>query len=216
MKEPDFISSILKRVTELDAKYAIDAMGGSESLYEKTLMRMVRQLPLYIGEMDDSLSLDGGLGAFAVKVHGIKGTLRHVGKMRLADKAESLEEAAKTGDKTYCAEHYGFFKEELLRFYAQVNEVAGLETDAGAGAEITNDGNISDYIDTIKQAGEAADSYDSMSAYEILLPLTKTRFGGNTDELVLKAANALDQFMPFEALEYIAELLNECEKPQIS
>lgn len=214
MKKSDFISSILKRIPELDVEYAIEAMGGSESLYEKTLMHMVRQIPLNIGEMDASLNSNGDLDAFAVKTHGIKSSLRHVGKISLANEAESLETAAKAGDRTYCDGNYGAFKEELLRFYDQVNEAAGLETDAGS--KIADGGNISDFIGVLKQAGEAADACDSMSAYEIILPLTKIHFGGNTDDLVLKAATAFDQFKPFEALEYITELLNECGKPQLS
>lgn len=217
MKESEYISSILERIPELNVEYAIGAMGGSEALYEKTLTHMVRQIPLNIGEMDASIKSNGDFGVFAVKVHGIKSAFRQVGIMALASKAESLEMAAKAGDRTYCEENYGTFREELLWFYDQVNEatgqISGSETDAGL--EGANVGNISDFIDELKQAAEAADLCDSMSAYNILLPLTKTRFGGNTDDLVLKAATALDQFKPFEALEYIAELLNECKKTQL-
>lgn len=212
MNGPDFISSILKRIPELNVKYAVDAMGGSEDLYEKTLIHMARHIPLNIGEMDDSLNAKGDLAAFAVRVHGVKSTLRHVGKTALAGDAEALETAAKEGNKAYCDGHYGAFRENLLMFYSQVNEVAGLETDAKP--ETTNDGNISDFTGALKQAAAAADACDSMSAYELLLPLTKIRFGGNTDDLVLKTTNALDQFRPFEALEYIAELLNKCGEPQ--
>lgn len=217
MKEPDFISSILEHIPELDVKYAIEAMGGSESLYEITLMRTARQIPSNIREMDSSLHANSDLETFAVKTHGIKSVLRHVGEMKLADKSEALEMAAKTGDRIYCYGNYEAFKEELLRFYDNVNvaagQAAGSETDTEP--EVANDGNISDFIDALKQAGEAADSCDSMSAYEIILPLTKIRFGGNNDDLILKAATALDQFRPFEALEYIEKLLNKCENPQI-
>lgn len=217
MKEPDFISSLLTRIPELNVEYAIEAMGGSRPLYEKTLMHTVRQIPSNIGEMDDSLNSKSNLDAFAVKVHGIKSALRHVGKMELANGAEALEKAAKAGERTYCEENYGVFREKLLHFSQQVNEVAeqAANSEANAGIIITNDGSLSDFIDALKQAGEAAELCDSMSAYELILPLTKMRFGEGPDHLILMAATTLDQFKPYEALEYITELLNRCEKPQL-
>lgn len=216
MKESDFISSLLTRIPELDVEYAIEAMGSSELLYEKTLMHMVRQIPLNIDEMDDSLNTKNDLAAFAIKVHGIKSALRHVGKKVLANEAEALETAAKAGDREYCEGNYGAFREELMRFNDQVNEIAGQSagSEADVGSGITNSANISDFIDILKQAGEAAELCDSISAYEILFPLTKMRFNENTDDLILKAANKLDQFKPYEAVEYITELLSKCEKPQ--
>lgn len=213
MRESVYISSILERIPELNVDYAIEAMGGSVSLYEKTLSHMVRQIPLNIEEMDSSLKSNGDVGAFAVKVHGIKSAFKQIGITGLANEAESLEMAAKAGDKTYCDGNYDAFRDSLLRFYNKINEAAGQipgsEADAGTGT--LNDGNISDFVDALKEAGEAADLCDSMSAYNALLPLTKTHFGGNIDDLVLKAATALDQFKPFLALEYITELQNECK-----
>lgn len=215
MNEPVFSQfiSLAKSIPGLDVKYAVEAMGGSEALYEKTLMHTVRHIPSNVEEMDASLHANSDLEAFGIKVHGIKSALRHVGKMELARKAESLENAAKGKDKMYCIGHYVSFKDELLRFYSRVNDVsrqcAGPETDTGA--ESVTKGDINSFIDVIKQAQKAADLCDSMSAYEILLPLTKMRFGGACDNLISKAATALDKFEPFEAMEYITELLNECK-----
>lgn len=210
MKELGSISSKLQHIPKLDVEYAIDSMGGSEALYEETLMRMVRQIPSNIGEMDAFLDSNGDLSAFAIKVHGVKGVLRHVGKTALANDAESLELAAKAGNKTYCAEHYESFKKDLLCFRDQIS--AALEPETGnTEAEPFHSGSISDFIDTLKQAEEAADLCDSMAAYEILLPLTKIHFGGDIDNLISNAATALDQFKPFEAFECITELLNVSE-----
>lgn len=214
MKAPSFITALVERISELDIEYAIDAMGGSESLYEKTLMHMVRHIPINISQMDDFLFTNEDLNAFAIKTHGIKSALRHVGKMVLANEAESLEKAAKAGDKTYCTEHYGIFKRNLLHFFDQVNEVTEQTSDSGKDTEkgFICDSDISDYIDALKQAREAADSCDSMSAYDILLPLTKIRFEKDVDDLVMNAANALDLFKPYEALEHITELLKKSKK----
>lgn len=212
MNAPNFITSLKERMPELGVEYAIDAMGGSESLYEKTLMHTVRHIPINAGQMDDFLFSKDDLSAFAIKTHGIKSALRHAGEKTLANEAETFEMKAKAGDKTYCTEHYGVFKMKLLRFFDEVNEIAktfGLETDAGKG--FSSDSDISEFADALKQAAEAADLCDSMSAYDLLLPLTKMSFDTETDDLIMNAANALDQFKPYEAVEYITKLLSKCK-----
>lgn len=216
MKESAFISSLLTYIAKVDMDRAMEAMGGSETLYEKTLTHMARQIPANVKEMDESLHEKNDLDAFAVKVHGIKSVLRHVGKMALANGAEALENAAKAGDRAFCEEHYGPLREELLRFFDEVNEVTrqteGLRADAGL--VVKHEEGICCFVNLLKQAGEAAELCDSMTAYEILFPLTKIHFDESTNALILKAANTLDQFKPYEALEYVNELLSKCENPQ--
>lgn len=204
--------SLLEKIPDLDAVYAVENIGGSELLYEKSLRQVNRLIPSNLEQMD-SYYEGGDLGAFAVKAHGLKGSFGQVGDRRLSKLAEALEKAAKAGDWEYCREHYGAFREELLRFHEQVDAVFQ-SADMGDATqhENTREESIADYRDVLSRAWTAADEYDSMAASEILSPLTRRRFGKAADELISNAVTALDIFQAQKALEYISELLNECEK----
>lgn len=202
----DFIS-LIKLIPEIDTEYAIDAIGGSESIYEKLLMRIIDMIPLNIEKMDNVILAGGALGDFAVKVHGVKNSLRQAGYRRLALDAEALEIAAKAGEAAYCAEHYESFRKDMMHFYKQVNIAASQSK--GSDPEIKNDHerSISAFFDTLTKAEALAGAYDTISAYELLLPLAKYNFGGDADRLIAKAMKALDVFKPKKAQEYITELI---------
>lgn len=207
----DFISHI-KNIQGLDAEYAIDTLGGSVPLYESLLKKTFRLLPSNIEQMDQHIGEVGDLGAFAVKAHGVKGSLNQIGCFSLAKLAESLEKAAKAGDAQYCAGHYYTFREELLRFYnllnAAVTQAAGTpELDDATGAD---KGKL---VEALLRAREATADFDAISAAEILAPFANLRFGADTDVLLANAMETLDRFKNGQALDYIEELLEKCGKP---
>lgn len=206
---PDFMSAI-KCIPGLDTAYAIKALGDVEPLYEKMLRKVLRLLPSNIEEMDKFLCENNDLDAFAVKVHGVKGSLGQVGCLTLSKRAESLEKAAKAGDRPYCDENYGPFKAELLHFYGQLNDADLQSAEAEDGADA---GVVDGLADMLGQAKEAAENYDAISAADILLPLTKRRLGGGMDELILSAVDELEVFRPQKALKYIAELIDMVNRP---
>lgn len=205
----DFIS-LVSQIPELDTEHAIETIGGSEALYESTVKYMMRFIPSNVEQMDKCLNTDNALNDFAIKVHGIKSSLRQMGHLHLAKQAEALEKAAKAGENSFCIEHYGSFRDDLLCFYNQVNYLILLNADkeTGCADESTNHGEISNFYDILTQIKAEAEAYDTISAAEKLLPLTKYRFSEDTNRLIAKAMEALDTYKPRQALEYLAELLD--------
>lgn len=206
----DFIS-YLKELAELDTEYAIEAIGGSEALYEKMLKKTIRLLPSKVEMLEEYFHADDDMKAFSVAVHGMKGSLRQLGYLQLSMQAEMLEKAAKAGDRAYCVGQIDSFREELLRFYEKTDElIRQAEPDTDSADRQKSD--IRAFSQILTRAKEAAEDYDSTTAVEILLPLTKCSFGENIDQLVADAVNMLDMFKPRQALTHIAKLLEECEK----
>lgn len=199
---------LLKSNYSVCVENAVEALGGSEVLYEKLIKQIIRMLPSRIESMDGFLGEGRDLPAFGICVHGIKGLLSQVGCQGLALTAGRLETAAKTGDWLYCDAHYGAYRDELLRFcekvIAHLPDVDKAETEAGS---------IQDYYDILCQARDAAEDYDSISAAEIVSRLTGICFGREIDTLVSEVVQALELFQPEKALNDMNELIKKCETP---
>lgn len=206
----DFVS-LIRLIPDMDVDYAIEAIGGSEPLYEKVLIRIVRLIQSNIEQMDQFLDKDEALNDFAIKVHGVKSSMRQAGYLKLALRAEALEKSAKDGDRLYCTQHYAPFREDLLHFRDQVDNAISQSTDAETKSETGNvsSSNLGSFFDVLDKVKAAAAAYDTLSASELLSPLTKMHFGENEDILITKAMDALDVFKPKQALEFIAELMEK-------
>lgn len=209
--ESSKILFLLKDITDLNTEFAVGEIGGSESMYEILLKKVIGLIPSNIEAMDKFLDVDNDIGAFAIRVHGVKGSLRQVGCESLAKLAEELEKAAKANDKQRCVANYGAFKEELLKFYEQVNSILRGAEDTAENSGSAQ-GNINEYIDALKQVKAAAAGFDTILAVSYLAPLLKLRFGGEIDALLKNAANEFDAYRPRKALAYITKLLDEYPK----
>lgn len=136
--------------------------------YVEELRPLLEELPIY-AETD--------LDRFRVKVHGIKGTSRQVGRMELGLAAERMETAAKTGDRDYITEHLSAFLEQVKENLQQTEAKLAISQSArttrpmiatdprvdGMGQE--EERSISDLLTQLK---EGFDAYD-LSGIEALL-----------------------------------------------
>lgn len=202
--------TIVKSISDIDAEYAIESIGGSEELYKKMLAQMIRLTPQNVKQMDECIGAND-LNLFGVKVHGVKGALRQAGCLRLAKYAEALENEAKAGNAWYCREHYCTFRDKLLCFAEQMRvgfESTEEETDVLSANEFLSD--INGYTDILAQVKAAVEDYDSLLATERLLPLTKKWFGESANSLIKKTMEELNLFRPQTALVYITELIDKC------
>lgn len=209
--ESSKFSFLLSNIPDLNAELAIAGIGGSESMYKKVLDKVMSLLPANVEEMDKFLHEDEDLGAFAIKVHGIKGSLRQIGCPRLADLAYALETESKAGNREYCDRHYVGFREELLHFYEQVDSIMRTGENTAENGE-SAPGDINEYLDVLTQVKDAAAGYDSSAAISSLSPLLKINFGGNADILLKKAAKEFESYRPRKGLVCITELLAECQQ----
>lgn len=210
-KNSSKISFLLKDITDLNAEFAITGIGGSEAMYKRVLDMVIGMLPTNIAEMDKFLKEEDNLGDFTIRVHGVKSSLRQVGCYRLGDLADALEKAGKANDRQYCDMNYGAFREEVLRFYEQVNSVLRNMGNKAGSCE-TPSGDINDYIDVLTRVKEAAMGYDSILAMKRLSPVLKFHFSVDIDELLKKAATEFEAYRPRKGLVHITELLNKYQK----
>lgn len=200
METLDYLTAI-SRIPGLDTEHAIEIMGGSAMLYEKTIQQMVRYIPSNIEQMDNFLADSSTLNDFAIRVHGIKSSLRQIGHPRLAKQAEELEMAAKSEDYTFCLAHYGSFREGCLSFY----DLASAAVIPEAVAETES---VKNFYEILTQIKADVEDYDVMAAAEKLMPLTRHRFDEDTDRLIAQAMEALETYKAQQALIYITELLD--------
>lgn len=206
-------SDIMERLRNfpmLDAVQAVEAIGGSEELYIKVMRLTANGIPQNIRQLGNNLFKDSDLDKFNSTVHSIKVSMNQIGYREPIRLAESLESASASGDSQYCKEQYSAFRKTMMLFQEEITK-ALQEGGQAAGQLAEIDSDIRDYKDELSRAKEAADSYDSISAYDILSPLKKRHFDGNIDTLISEAADALEAFQPQKAAGAISELLKECE-----
>ena len=72
--------------------------------YEKEMRPLLTTLPIYL---EEDISL------FHIKVHGLKGASRQIGKQEIGDFAEYMELAAKDRDLEYIRQNFDYFLQKL-------------------------------------------------------------------------------------------------------
>lgn len=205
----DFIG-LISRNPDLDTEQALSNLGGLQDVYEKTVRLVIRLLPQNVDQMDKALS-DNDLRSFGIKAHSIKGSMNQIGNLELGVCAGGLENASKEGNRQYCLDNYGAFRERLLLFYSQMKNIVLYDRDIGKEAdngEIQKDC-LGDFTDILIRAQLAIKDYDALLAMDILSPLLQRRFGRPYDNLILSAVDALEVFDLQESLKYISDLLKD-------
>lgn len=88
--------------------------------YRRTLETYVQEVNGLFGQLrgDAGSNLDG----FRVKVHGIKGASRQLGRFSMGESAEVMEMAAKTENRAYLQRHLEDFLEELSETLKEAEE----------------------------------------------------------------------------------------------
>lgn len=190
----------LRPMSEINIDAALELMGGLEELYESAFMITQRKLPENIGKLDGYLENES-LYDFAIEVHGLKGALNNIGCSLLGNYAANLEKAAKAEDRDYCRHHYGDFKRRILEFH----EKAGKIIDA-MRQEDRQKGDAALLRERLAAAKSACDEYDSFSAYEVLMELTRYAFSPEVDALMEHALRSAENCDYDDALERIRQM----------
>jgi HPt (histidine-containing phosphotransfer) domain-containing protein len=106
----------LRSVDGVDFESGLRRFGDDEDVYLDILKSYVRNTPPLIDEIRDCR--EEYLPAYAVVVHGIKGSSRGIGAEIIGLRAESLEFAAKDGDFTFVRANNGVFIGEAEKLIA--------------------------------------------------------------------------------------------------
>ncbi len=99
----------------------------------KILKSFVNETTILLGELNELKDTD--MDTFRTKVHGIKGTLRQIGRKEISDEAEIMEMAAKAGHKEFIDRRLNDFIQVISEEIEDIKEeIKNGETDIEEGS----------------------------------------------------------------------------------
>jgi signal transduction histidine kinase/CheY-like chemotaxis protein len=141
------------RVEGIDLRKAIERFGGSEGALIEALGSYARNTGALLDKLRSPS--EGGLGDYAVVVHGVKGSSYGVCADDVGKDAEALERAAKAGDFAFVSEGAGAFISKAEALLSRL--AAALELTAGGGGKPRRDAPDAGALTRLKAACEAYD-----------------------------------------------------------
>jgi CheY-like chemotaxis protein len=115
------------RVEGINMRKALSFLGDDEESLVMVLYAYLDSIPPVLDQIREIG--EGGLPAYAIAVHGIKGSSRSICAEALGAQAEALEYAAKAGDMTFVRENNGPFIQAAEKLIAALR--AALPEDNG-------------------------------------------------------------------------------------
>jgi signal transduction histidine kinase/DNA-binding response OmpR family regulator/HPt (histidine-containing phosphotransfer) domain-containing protein len=112
-----------RSVTGIDLSAVKELYGNSAAAYMPVLKSFVTHIPLFLEEL--SACIEGDLGQYAIKVHGLKGSCGTVCAAGAAAAAGDLERAAKEGDMTFVRTHHGALVRAVTDLTAELTAMIG-------------------------------------------------------------------------------------------
>jgi HPt (histidine-containing phosphotransfer) domain-containing protein/HAMP domain-containing protein len=186
-------------VEGLSVEAALETMGDLEDVYERAIRLFIRLAPESAAKMDGYLNDD--IKAFAIEIHGMKGSLNNIGAAGLAARAAGIEDKAKSGDAAYCVAEYPRFRELMLDLRDRIADALPSETSSQKP-----EGDRDALLDTLEKAAEFADSYDAFEAKGLMLKAAESSYGGEIDALLEGIIAELEIFNCESAVAVIEKL----------
>lgn len=117
----EYMDVKLRQSPEPDAgRMMLESGGGKLQRYCKTLETFVMEMKPLLELLPDYNKDDQDM--FRIKVHGIKGASRQIGRMAISEKAEILEMASKTHNLSFIDSHLGDFLSHLSETIEEVEQ----------------------------------------------------------------------------------------------
>lgn len=171
--------------TEMDPAFL--SVDGSVGGYIRTLEAFVQEMKPLIKEL--SVYAKDDLELFRIKVHGIKGVSRQIGRAELSESAEILEMAAKTQNKRFIQAHMEAFRQELSDNVLEVEEELShipVQEDLKMG----EGQNVNDLFERLK---EGFDSYQINKIEKSIYALEHAELTEEETKLLDRAKEAYDE-----------------------
>ncbi|WP_020587636.1 transporter substrate-binding domain-containing protein [Desulfobacter curvatus] len=173
----------------IDVAKGLKNMAGNKTLYKKIICDFKDAYKgLNIEDLDDDL--------LKKTTHTIKGLSANIGATALHKVAKILDE---TRDKTLVPE----FNETLARLIAEIEEKM---PETGLPLARTDQIAAGEAQDLLARLKEAIASMQPVRYEPVLNELTRYRFPGETDEILSRVKEALDEYDFDQALKKIAEI----------
>jgi CheY-like chemotaxis protein/HPt (histidine-containing phosphotransfer) domain-containing protein len=199
--------SALEKIEGLNTAAALETMGGLREVYEKTVRMFARLTPETIEKMNGELS-SSDMKAYAVDIHGMKGSLRNIGAFELGDIAYKLEMTAKAGDEAFCKANYPNFRELLTAFHKKIADtIAEFDAKDSAGKTCAKQsGDMRFLAENLEKAFEAVDGFDANEANSFMKKIAEFTYGSEIDILIDDIIKPLEKFDCDSALPSIEKL----------
>ncbi len=189
------------RIEGLDVAEGLALLGGKQEAYRDLLRVLMQTMPRIADVMREALETDQ-MRLLAIEVHGLKGSLRHVGALALAEKALELEQNAKAGDIGVCVEKLPALLEgvqALERHFRRLFEDFEVPEHRPAGdPQVLRHGLVI--------LSECLEEFDFTAAKEILSHLSAFDYGEPLNERLAHAENMVDVFDFASASSTVEEL----------
>jgi HPt (histidine-containing phosphotransfer) domain-containing protein len=199
--------SALDKIEGLNTAAALETMGGLTEVYEKTVRMFARLTPETIEKMNGELAASD-MKAYAIDIHGMKGSLRNIGSFDLGDIAYKLEMTAKSGDEAYCKANYPDFRELLTAFHGKIADtIADFDAKAApGGTQGKQAGEKPFLLENLEKAAAAADGFDANEANTFMKKIAEFTYGGEIDILIDDIIKALEKFDCDSAMPIMSKL----------
>ncbi|MCL1814438.1 MAG: hypothetical protein FWG27_01250 [Treponema sp.] len=178
-----------KTIQNLNVERGILLIGDEKEKYTELLKVTIKTISDVIIKLRRFHT--GDLHAFAIEIHGIKGSLYSIGNEALGDEARQLEFAAKSDDAEYCKENYPFFEEKLRTFSRNLAALFPQRE------QNYHKGNVQELAEILIKAREACNNFDISAVNSILSPLSSLKWDNETIQKHLQ-----NIFSDMENLEY--------------
>ena len=189
------------KIAGLNMDKGIKRIGNDEATYLNILRSFAANTPLLLEKITE-ITRDN-LTNYGIAVHGIRGSSRSVCADAVADMAETLENAAKSGDYEFIAAHNASFLEATSKLVSEIDALlARLHTDNAKPRKKTPDKAV---LNRIQEALQILDM-DTVDAAIAELESYEYESGG---ELVPWLWENTQQFNIELITERLSDLLNE-------
>ncbi|MBR5376725.1 MAG: DegV family EDD domain-containing protein [Lachnospiraceae bacterium] len=110
-----------RKLEDIDGEAALRNSGSEEAL-SQIIKIFLESVPVRTEEIEGFYS-SGDWKNYTIKVHALKSSAKLIGAMGLAEKAQLLEDAGKSGDTGYIRENQAAFMEDLRALAAAVSSL---------------------------------------------------------------------------------------------
>jgi signal transduction histidine kinase/HPt (histidine-containing phosphotransfer) domain-containing protein len=189
----------LKQIEILNVNNALELLDNDIGAFIQTVKLFARLAPQTLDKTDKYIT-EHKIKDFTTEIHGLKGAMRNIGAVAIANNAALLEDAGLVNNISFCETHYPPFRAEMNAFITQLQEALVTETINKKPAD------PSILLIALPDAINAAQCYDNMTALTTLRPFIEFTFGETVDVILQDIINALEVFDCGDALEYINKL----------
>ena len=190
-----------RRLPEREMEKMAPGYRSSMRAYRRTLETFVNEMSPLISQLETYARED--LNQFRVKVHGIKGASRQLGRYELSELAEALEMAAKLENRSYMERHLERFLQEMQETIEEVKQELAQIPVEPASSDETDAGKL------FAKLKEGFDHYDMSKIEDSLDALRQMPLGEQEREILMKAEMACDDFEYERGSELLETFISE-------